>query len=79
MGLYMSNSEGAPLSNNPYEWIEEASERLWADSQKAIEGDEAGLISDEAVRRIMTAALKLYVAKTDGEERTFRPADWRGR
>ena len=28
---------------------------------------------DEAVARIMTAAIRLYVAKSDGEERTFRP------
>jgi hypothetical protein len=69
----MSSSEGQKLSNNPYEWIEEASERLWADSRQAIEGNEAGLVSDAAVQRIMTAALKLYVAKSDGEERTFRP------
>lgn len=69
----MSSSEPQKLSNNPYAWIEEASERLWADSRRAIEANEAGLVSDAAVQRIMTAALKLYVAKSDGEERTFRP------
>jgi hypothetical protein len=61
------------LSNNPYDWIEQASERIWQDSERATAEGEASLISDEAVRRIMTAALKLYVAKSDGEERTFRP------
>jgi hypothetical protein len=60
-------------SNNPYQWIEDSSERLFADALSAIEHGEAGLISDAAVRRIMTAAIKLYVAKSDGEERTFRP------
>lgn len=72
----MSKSNPAALSqpsNNPYEWIEEVSQRLLDDSVSAIEQGEAGLISDDAVRRIMTAALKLYVAKSDGEERTFRP------
>jgi len=61
------------LSNNPYAWIEQASEQIWQDSERATAEGEASLISDEAVRRIMTAALKLYVAKSDGEERTFRP------
>jgi hypothetical protein len=60
-------------SNNPYEWIEDASERLFKDAIAAVEQNEAGLVSDDAVRRILTAAVKLYVAKTDGEERTFRP------
>ena len=69
----MSASDPLPLSNNPYGWIEKASEDLWAASTQAIERGEAGLISDEAVARIMTAAVKLYVQKSDGEERTFAP------
>lgn len=69
----MSRSDAAPQSNNPYAWIEDASEQLFADAKSAIDAGEAALISDEAVRRIMTAAVKLYVAKSDGEERTFRP------
>jgi hypothetical protein len=69
----MSASDRDDKSNNPYDWIEAASERLWKDSERAIKEGEAALVSDEAVRRLMTAAVKLYVAKTDGEERTFRP------
>lgn len=69
----MSGSDAKRASNNPYAWIEEASERLWLASEDAVDANEAGLISDEAVRRIMTAALRLYVAKSDGEERTFPP------
>lgn len=68
----MSDSD-RDKTNNPYDWIETASERLWQDSERAIAAGEAALISDEAVRRLMTAAVKLYVSKTDGEERTFRP------
>jgi hypothetical protein len=30
-------------------------------------------VSDEAVAQILTAAIRLYVAKSDGEERTFAP------
>jgi len=52
-------------------------DRLAADLQIAardLVGDEqASRVSDEAVARIMTAAIRLYVAKSDGEERTFRP------
>jgi hypothetical protein len=69
----MSNSSAKQASNNPYAWVEDASEHLFADALRAIEAGEASLISDAAVQRIMTAALKLYVAKSDGEERTFRP------
>lgn len=69
----MSASEQKSLSNNPYAWIEQASEQIWTDSERAVATGEASLVSDEAVRRLMTAALKLYVAKSDGEERTFRP------
>ena len=32
-----------------------------------------GRISDAAVAKLMTAAVKLYAAKADGEARTFRP------
>lgn len=74
----MSASDKAPASNNPYSWIEEAAERLWADADRAVDGGEAALVSDEAVRRIMTAALRLYVAKSDGEERTFAPLVGKG-
>ena len=69
----MSGSEPARRPNNPHGWIEQASADLWSASEKAIADNEASLISDDAVARIMTAALKLYVAKSDGEERTFPP------
>src|SRR5688572_6212407 len=70
MERFMSASNAHSQSNNPYDWIERASEELWVASQQAVTDSEAGLISDQAVARIMTAAVKLYVAKTDGEERT---------
>ena len=69
----MSASDSNERTNNPYGWIEESSDRLWRDANQAIAAGDAALISDEAVQRIMTTALKLYVAKSDGEERTFRP------
>jgi hypothetical protein len=73
----MSSSEApagsAPLLvNDPYAGVDATAESLWALAERAIQGGEAGRISDQAVATLLTAALKLYVAKTDGEERTFR-------
>lgn len=69
----MSGSSVAQGTNNPFDWVEGTSADLWDAAERALADGEAALISDEAVRRIMTAALKLYVAKSDGEERTFAP------
>ncbi|HEX9046741.1 MAG TPA: hypothetical protein VF988_06925, partial [Verrucomicrobiae bacterium] len=46
---------------------------LLAASRDLVDRGEAARVSDEAVAQIMTAAIRLYVAKTYGEERTFRP------
>jgi hypothetical protein len=62
-----------PLRNDAYAWIDEAAPRLLGAARELIERGEAGRVSDEAVAQIMTAAIRLYVAKSDGEERTFRP------
>ncbi len=61
------------LDNDPFALVERAAEILWERSNLAIEKGETSRISDEAVVKIMTAAVKLYSAKTDGEARTFRP------
>ena len=42
-------------------------------SRELVEKGEASRVSDEAVAQILTAAIRLYVAKSDGEERTFPP------
>ena len=59
-------------TNNPYADAEELAARALNLASEAIANDEAHLITDTAVRRLMTAAVKLYAAKTDGENRTFR-------
>ena len=59
--------------NDPYGWIEPAAARLLAASRELVVRGEAARISDEAVAQIMTAAIRLYYAKSDGEQRTFRP------
>jgi hypothetical protein len=59
--------------NDPYAWIDEVGPQLLSASRELVENNEAARVSDEAVAQIMTAAIRLYVAKSDGEERTFRP------
>lgn len=66
-------SPGPILRNDPYGWIEEAAAEIDRSSLEMIGHGEAGRVSDEAVAKLMTAAIRLYVAKSDGEERTFRP------
>ena len=62
-------------ANDPYREVEEAAERIRQHVQNAIDAGEQDRISDEAVRLLMTAAVKLYAAKADGGERTFRPLE----
>lgn len=70
----MSLSSPDPvLPNDPYGWVEPASADLLKIANELIERGEASRVSDEAVAQFMTAAIRLYVAKSDGEERTFRP------
>ena len=59
--------------NDPYAWIDEMASDLLADSKTLVGAGEQSRVSDEAVAKIMTAVVRLYAAKTDGEERTFRP------
>jgi hypothetical protein len=59
--------------NDEYGWIDAAAAALLAASRDLVERGEASRVSDEAVAQIMTAAIRLYFAKSDGEERTFRP------
>jgi hypothetical protein len=59
--------------NDEYAWIDPAAASLLAASRELVERGEASRVSDEAVAQLMTAAIRLYVAKSDGEERTFRP------
>ncbi len=66
------NSEGW-RRNDPFGWIDEAASRLLPQSRLLVETGEASRVSDEAVAQLMTAAIRLYVAKSDGEERSFSP------
>jgi hypothetical protein len=59
--------------NDPYGWIDAIAPDLLQASRELVEKGEAARVSDEAVAQILTAAIRLYVAKSDGEERTFPP------
>ena len=72
----MSMSEPDPKSpprNDQYGWIDASAADLLRTSRELVEKGEASRVSDEAVAQILTAAIRLYVAKSDGEERTFPP------
>ncbi|MCB1493155.1 MAG: hypothetical protein KDJ77_15395 [Rhodobiaceae bacterium] len=64
--------------NDQYAWIDEMASDLLAASKDLVNTGEQGRVSDESVAKIMTAVLRLYAAKTDGEERTFRPLHGKG-
>src|SRR5258708_2489512 len=59
--------------NDRYGWIDAAAPELLRASRELVENNEASRVSDEAVAQILTAAIRLYVAKYDGEERPFWP------
>ena len=68
-----TRGEGGEKPNDPYGWIDRLAADLHVAARDLVRCGEAARVSDEAVARIMTAAIRLYVAKSDGEERTFRP------
>jgi hypothetical protein len=58
-----------------YVEVNQAAQRIWDLAQHALRQGEADYISDAAVRRIMTAAVKLYAVKVNDGMRTFRPLE----
>jgi hypothetical protein len=77
MSVSPSDAAGTDASaseaSHRYDWIDRFAADLHVAARDLVRNGEASLVSDEAVARIMTAAIRLYVAKSDGEERTFRP------
>lgn len=53
--------------------IEDAAAAVHALARDLVREGAAAQVSDAAVARLMTAAIRLYAAKSDGEERTFCP------
>lgn len=70
MVMFMSSSESNFQGNDPADDLEVISNRVWEDAKALLSEGDAGRVSDVAVARIMTAAIKLYAAKADGEMRS---------
>jgi hypothetical protein len=67
------NRDAGDRQNDAHGWIDRMAPELLAASRELVERGEAARVSDDAVAQILTAAIRLYVAKSDGEERTFAP------
>ncbi len=59
--------------NDAYAGFDEDASQLWRLAAEAVARGETDRIPDSAVADLMTAAVKLYAAKADGGNRTFRP------
>ena len=69
----LTNIRETSKENDPYAIFENVADTLWERTELALEKGETARISDDTVSKLMTTALKLYAAKTDGEGRAFRP------
>jgi len=76
--MKMSTSASETRRNDATAWVEPAAAELLRLANDLARAGEAGRISDAAVAQLMTAAIRLYVAKSDGEERTFPPLAGQG-
>jgi len=72
MDTSMSSSE-APRPNDEYAWIDRYAADLHRAARTLARDGQAARVSDEAVAQLLTAAIRLYYMKADGEERTFAP------
>lgn len=69
----LPSEQGTADPGDSHAWIDRFAADLHVAARDLVRNGKASRVSDEAVARIMTAAIRLYVAKSDGEERTFRP------
>jgi hypothetical protein len=68
----MSSSDkqrAADRSNDEYGWIDQYAVDLHNAAKRLVEKGEAARVSDEAVAQIITAAVRLYYAKSELEDR----------
>lgn len=68
--MSMSSSNDDTRQNDPAAAVEGMSDKIWQDAKALLAEGEAGRVSDAAVARIMTSAIKLYAAKADREQRS---------
>ena len=60
---------GEERSNDEYGWIDRYAADLHRSAKELVEKGEAARVSDEALAQIITAAVRLYYAKSELEER----------
>ncbi len=60
---------GNARRNDPYAWVDEYAANLHEAAKELVEKGEASRVSDEAVAQIITAAVRLYYAKSELEDR----------
>ena len=58
------------LRNDPYAWIDGYAGDLHKAAKELVVNGEAARVSDEALAQILTAAVRLYYAKAEGEGRS---------
>ena len=58
---------------HPEIYSAEAAQAIWEAVREAVEAGETQKFSDETVQKLMTAALKLFAAKVEQEDRFFSP------
>lgn len=65
-----SSDEANDLRNDPYGWVDTFADDLHRAAKELTEQGEANRISDEALAKIITASVRLYYAKAEGDGRT---------
>ena len=58
-----------PRPNDPYGWIDQYASDLHTSAKELVASGDAARVSDEALAKIITAAVRLYYAKSEGEDR----------
>jgi hypothetical protein len=64
-----ARSAKAERANDAYGWIDRYAADLHRSAKELVEKGEAARVSDEAVAQIITAAVRLYYAKSELEDR----------
>ncbi len=65
----LAGGEQNQLANDPYGWIDGYAGDLHKAAKELVEKGEASRVSDEAIAQIITAAVRLYYAKSELEDR----------
>lgn len=59
--------------NDPYGWIDPYAAELHKAAKELVTDGQASRVSDEALAQILTAAVRLYYAKAEGEDEQRTP------